>query len=241
MRPDDPASALGAGRLDELGPADDLVSVGIQAGNDEFALFIADEKAVALRNQERVPPASLTREIARVPDAPTRGRVEAAYHSVAAYAVNVAAAHDRRRHDAVEPVGLPGLLASTLAPPKQAGGRSILSELQHERTVVKRREKESIALEHRRGNRQIGFDLERHRPVRRARFRIERDDGLGVPDDELPCSAGREDDRRAVPRILKAQRPPDFLARILVEGDDTGSVRPADQADQSLAVDERSG
>src|SRR5437667_354991 len=62
--------------------------------------------------------------------------------------------------------------------------------------------------------------------------------GASVSQSRLPVASRLGGGRRAVPRLGGVQAPPEFPARLLVEGDDAGPLA-ADDADQLVAVDER--
>src|SRR5207249_4376702 len=61
-------------------------------------------------------------------------------------------------------------------------------------------------------------------------------DRFGVPDDELARAAGLVDHGGTVARLAGAQRPPDLLAGVLVEGDG-GRALAAHHAEELLAVE----
>src|SRR5258708_1675965 len=57
-----------------------------------------------------------------------------------------------------------------------------------------------------------------------------------MPEDQLPLSAAFVDHGRTVPRFLRAQRSPEFLARILVERHDRRAV-PSRETNQASTVE----
>src|SRR5438045_1937958 len=59
MRPDDRPAKGGAGRLEQVRPANLLVTLGAQLGDDQVAQFIENEEAVAVLDQERIGRADL--------------------------------------------------------------------------------------------------------------------------------------------------------------------------------------
>src|SRR5438132_4881700 len=73
------------------------------------------------------------------------------------------------------------------------------------------------------------------RPEDLAGLGVEAVDRFAVPDDELARAAGLADHGGTVARFAGAQRPPDLLARVLVEGND-GRAFAAHHADKLLAV-----
>ena len=59
-----------------------------------------------------------------------------------------------------------------------------------------------------------------------------------MPDDELPPASGLDDDGRCVAGVLRGERAPQLLARVLVERDGCGAVA-ADEADQLVTIEQR--
>ena len=143
-----------------------------------------------------------------------------------------------RGHHRVQSVGCD--LAVALAVPQHAGRGLGLVELEHHRAVVETGHQQAIPALDRGGHRHAVVDLERMLPVHASGFRIERRDRQWMPDDQLPRPPGRDDDRLRVARFrCRRQRAPEFAAGHLVERDDLGVRRAADETDQSRAIDER--
>ena len=80
---------------------------------------------------------------------------------------------------------------------------------------------------------------ERHLPQCFAVGRIEADDRLRVPDDQLPLAAEFEDDGSAVAGLGAIECAPQFFAGLFVEAHDHRAGRAAGQHDELIAVDER--
>ena len=78
----------------------------------------------------------------------------------------------------------------------------------------------------------------RDRPQHFARLGLDADQGVGMPDDQLPLAAQRADDRRRVARFRGAAGLPQLAAGLAVEGHD-GLVLAADDGDQPPAIDQR--
>src|SRR2546427_425579 len=102
-------------------------------------------------------------------------------------------------------------------------------------------DEEQIAGEARRGDRdarplRLAFG-ELDAPVGLAVLRVETDQSLGVPDDELADAARLDDHRRRIADFLDRERLPLFLAGILVEGHDRAAFA-ADQSDDAVAFDQ---
>ena len=70
-----------------------------ESGDDEFALLVAEQVAIAVPDQEGVPPSALTGGFEGLPDSPAASGVEAAQLSVAAHAVDMIARQNRRADD----------------------------------------------------------------------------------------------------------------------------------------------
>ena len=109
--------------------------------------------------------------------------------------------------------------------------------------MVKAGDKQPIALQPGHGNRhlralRLALDRVRLRPEELARLRFQTIDGVRVPDDQLALAIDRVNDRRRVANLHGRQRPPDFLAGLLVESHDraVGFRRPADEP---FAVEQR--
>ena len=135
-----------------------------------------------------------------------------------------------------------GRLAAALALPHHRRRRlAVLGrQLEQHRAVVERRDQQPVAVQPRRGDRQVRLELERLRPVDLARLRVEAVDRLRRPDDELAHAADGVDDRRTVADLfrLHRQRPPFLGAGVLVESHDDAVVA-ADQAYKLVAVEQR--
>src|SRR5262245_63672701 len=135
-------------------------------------------------------------------------------------------------------------LAAAAAAPQNAGGGLVLSQLQHQRSVVKRGYEQPVAKLPGHRYRQAGFQLKRLLPVDLAGFGIERSDSFRMPDDQLPRFAGGNNHGRTVAgpvcRVDRGQRSPNLLSSILVESHDHAvAVVAPDQADEPFAVQER--
>src|SRR5205823_5370549 len=63
---------------------------------------------------------------------------------------------------------------------------------------------------------------------------------FGEPNDQLAFAARFVEHGRTVADLLGGERPPDFLARVLVEGHD-GPAFAADEAIEEIAIDQRMG
>ena len=227
------------GGLEQVGAADFLVAARAELGDDQVALFVEEEEAVAVLHDERIGPADGFAGgggLEGFPDALAGLRLQAAQLAVAADAVNVAVFEEGRAHDGVEVGGV--LLVHLERAPDGGGGGFGRVEPQHERAAVKGGEEEQVAQLARRGDGHAGARFEGHRPIDLAGHRVERVGRLGMPEDELPLAAGLVDDRRAVARLLGAQRAPDLLAGVLVEGD-RRAAGAAHQANQPVAVQQR--
>ena len=72
-------------------------------------------------------------------------------------------------------------------------------------------------------------------------LRIERGQSRGRPDDQLPCAARLDDNRRAVARIGLVKRTPQRLAGVPVKSDHAGIGTSTGEENDLLAVDERRG
>src|SRR5438270_8799513 len=104
-----------AGRLDELGAADFLVTLGTQSGDDQLAVIVIDKEAIAVPHDERGGPAGLLAgDRQRLPNALARGRAEAAELAVAADSVNVVAIEDGGRDQRMKAVGIDLAVALSL-------------------------------------------------------------------------------------------------------------------------------
>src|SRR5579862_6273650 len=101
MRPDRHPPTDGTSWLDELGPADFLVTGGAEVGDDQVPLLVVDKVLVLVRNQKGVPPAPLSGRFERLPKPFAVQRVKATQLSVAADAVDIFAREDGGRDDRV--------------------------------------------------------------------------------------------------------------------------------------------
>ena len=136
----------------------------------------------------------------------------------------------------------PSVRISLLLVPFQATVAPGLSWLrvQHQGSVVERREEQLRSDLHRRRDGHRAADRVGLPPVELAVGRIERDDLFRIPDDELPRAAGLDDDRLRDAEVRFAvERAPDLLAGHLVERHDPRVLRAADEADEPRAVDQR--
>ena len=129
-----------------------------------------------------------------------------------------------------------------LALPQHVGAGAVRLQLEHQRAVVERGDEQPVAVQPRRRDGQAGLDAELLRPVTLPVSGSSDTDRLGMPDDELALAARLVDHRRSVAdfRLPSRQRPPQFLAGVLVEGHDDASLA-ADQADELVAVEQRAG
>ena len=220
-----------------MGAAEFVITLRREARDEQVALLIEDEIAVGVFHEEGVAPADFLAAGRGecFPDALAGVGFEAAELAVTAHTVNVAAFEKRRGHDAVQRVGV--ALAAFLRAPDHGGGGFLPVEFQHHRAVVERGDEQLITDMARRGHAQAGTRDKFFAPINFARFRIERVDRFRMPDDELPFSAGLDDRRRTIARLLRRECAPEFLAGVLVERHRHGAVA-ADEADELVAVDE---
>ena len=136
--PDDGAARVGGGGFEELCAAEFFVAFRGESGDDEVALFIGEEEAVGVFNQEGIRPADgfVTRGGGEgFPETLAGVELQAAEFAIAAHAVDVTVLDKGRAHEAVQCVGL--LFAKAFAFPLQRGSRLCGFEFEALRTSVK--------------------------------------------------------------------------------------------------------
>src|SRR5437762_2449259 len=119
MRPDHGATSISVGRFEQMGAADFFVFLRGESGDDQIALFIEQEVAVAVFHNERVAPTLgfAGGWLERFPGALAGLGLQATELAVTARSINVSLFQKRRAHDAVQAVGV--LLTDLLALPDQ--------------------------------------------------------------------------------------------------------------------------
>src|ERR1017187_7686397 len=123
MRPDHRTAGIAIGRFNDVRPADLLVALGSEPGDDQITLFIEQEKTVLILDNEGVGPARFLAVggggAEGFPKPLSAGGLEAAQLAVAANAVDISVLQERRAQGAVQSVGI--LFAHALALPNQIG------------------------------------------------------------------------------------------------------------------------
>ena len=189
--------------------------------------------------EEGVPPARLLAAARRreiLPDPLAGIHPQTPQLPVAAHAVYVPLLDERRRHDAVEFVGV--FLAVAIALPRQRGGRFVLGEFHHHRPVVKCCHKQLVPDLPRCRHRQPKPKPERLRPVNLPRVRVQRVDRFRMPDDQLLHATGLDECRWTIPRLTRGQAAPHLFAGQLVKAH-RGRALATCEADQMPAPHQR--
>ena len=170
------------------------------------------------------------------PEAFARLQLEAAELPIAARAVDVSALDQRRGHDAVQSIRV--LLTDLLALPDRL--RLVRADAQEQRAVVERSEEQQITDLERAGDAHAVSHRRREcvGPDDLARLRLQRVHRLGMPEDELTFARKFINHRRRVARLLRTERAPEFLARVLVVGDGDAALA-ARETDDFLSIHER--
>src|SRR5438477_11652623 len=155
--------------------ADFLVTFRAQPGDDQIALFVEEEKPVAVFHDEGIGPADRFAGsgcLEGFPNAFSSSCFQAAQLAVTANAINIIVLEKWCAHNGIKMRGI--LLARLFGPPKCTGRWFARIELHHERAVVKTSELEQVPLFSRRGNGHARPRFERFSPITLAALRVER-------------------------------------------------------------------
>src|SRR6476619_582596 len=132
---------LGCG-FDQSRSTDFLVAARAEAGDDEIAPVVVDEKAIAVTHDVTLRPARLLdRDSLRLPDTLTGICIEAAQLAETAQAIEVVPLNHRRADHRMQSVGLD--FAVALALPQDASCWTVVLERQHERSVIEARHEQA--------------------------------------------------------------------------------------------------
>ena len=238
MRPHHRTTRVGGGWLEEIGPADLLVAFRSELRDDEIALFIGEEEAVSVFDDEGISPAH--RFVSRgggkgFPDTFTRVELQTAKLAVAAHAVDVTVFDEGRAHEAVQRVGV--FFTEAFAFPMQRGFRFRGVEFEALRAGVKRAEQQQITRESRCGDTESRANLPGMRPEDFASGGIERVHGLRMPEDELLRAARLDHRRWCITGLAGIERAPEFFASVFIKGH-RHAARTAAEADEAIAIEQ---
>src|SRR6266478_2261560 len=237
VRPDHVAAEGFVGRIEQMGAADLLVTLGGHFREDQVAQIVKEQESVSLvaefhdENIRGANAFAIAIGFEGGPEPFSGFGLDAAKIPIAVGAVEVITLGKRRPEDAVKARLLRAF-------PGQFGAWLVRGEMEHLGVIEGAGQEEPFAQLPRRRDGHAHVRVGRFGPVDFARFRIEPVDLFAIPDNELALAAGFIDHWGTIARLLSSQGVPNLLAGVLVESDG-GGVFAANDANQLLAVQER--
>ena len=220
-------------RIDQVRAADFGVPGGAQFRDDQIAEIVREEEPIAVLHHEDVGPiggAFARRGLVGIPEPPAILEPGAEEPAAVSTAIDTAVLNERSVHRAVD-------AAAGVALPGHLGGQTVFRHAQAPRLAAEAHDENGIPLGDWRCDGHAESRLQRHTPIDRASFRMERVDGFAVPDDDLPFPPYVEDRWRTITGFLGVERSPEFPSRLPIERHRSRALAAHD-ADQLVTIDQ---